>query len=51
MTHDFRLSRLKCPRATAAAMLLLVTVFLAFGLAMESLAADAPALSMHAGNK
>jgi hypothetical protein len=49
MTHDFRLSRLKCPRGTTAAMLLLVAVFLAFGLAVETLAAEPPGFPAQTG--
>jgi hypothetical protein len=42
MSHDFRLSRIKAPRGTLAAMVLLTTVFLIFGLALSA-AEPAPA--------
>lgn len=36
MSHEFRISRIKTPRGTVAAMLLLTTVFLIFGFALSA---------------
>lgn len=40
MNEAFRLSRLRAPRGTAPAMILLALVFVAFGLTVAGLAAD-----------